>query len=242
MPAVVAPARSPVRPSPRARDRYRHDGGPVSPGPALRASSSAANSRMVSSIRKRTVPLWSLEITRLLSMSSVRISTGSPPSSAAGPQTASSSSSRQPPANTDIRANRARAGASRRPWLHAIASCSVRCRVGASRMGEAGRPMCCTSLSRMPFAPKRPIRAAASSMPSGSPSRRQADLRDRSGVLGGELEARLCAAGAIQEQAHRRGRHDRRTVRAVARQGEGQHRIDLLARESKGRPARRRRP
>ena len=53
------------------------------------------------------------------------------PRSSSGPQTASASSRRQPPAKTASRANSRLDGSRRRSWLQAIVACRVRCRSGS---------------------------------------------------------------------------------------------------------------
>ena len=129
--------------------------------------------RIVSSMRYRGASAPATASTRLCSTSVESASITSLPSSLAGPATASASSRRKPPENTDSRASRTRAGASSNSWLHVIVAASVCCRAGRSRAPEPGRSRRVVRRSAMARAGNSAMRAAASSMPSGSPSSRR---------------------------------------------------------------------
>ena len=122
--------------------------------------------------------------------------------------TASAASIVAPPANT---AKRAKASASRafsRRWLQSIVARRVRWRSGASR-GPLPRPS--STGARRAFSSwtsSSVVRAAASSMASGSPSRWRQISATALGVVVGQLEASVVAAGALDEQRAGRGLRD----------------------------------
>ena len=99
--------------------------------------------------------------------------TSSGRSSPAIPHTASAISIGPPPANTPSRANSRRSSGSSRSWLQSIAPRSVRWRSGRSRPPPAPRSSRSPRRCAIAAGESSRIRAAASSMASGSPSRRR---------------------------------------------------------------------
>ena len=80
---------------------------------------------------------------------------------------------------------------------------SVRCRSGTSRRPLTSRPRECSSRARIAAGGSSFTRAAASSIASGSPSRRSHDFRDRRRVLVGDGEAGHRGGRPRREQLHR---------------------------------------
>ena len=139
-----------------------------------RRASRAAYSRMVSSIANRGSPsALSSTRTRLWSASSPIRSMTSPPTSDAGPQTASAASSWNPPANTDSRSSRRRAAV-----VEQVVAPGDRAAQGLLALGQVARAR--RQDVEVVLEPARGsgpgerslIRAAASSMASGMPCRR----------------------------------------------------------------------
>ena len=132
------------------------------------------------------------------------------PGSWRGLHTASAASSVQEPANTARRRNRRFSASVSSSWLQSIAWRSVCCRTGRSGPPPVSRA---SRRSRRPSicaGERMRIRAAASSMASGSPSRRAQISAISGGVVGGQREGRLPRRGLADEQ--RDGRIARQRV------------------------------
>ena len=156
-----------VRELARRRARGALAGRPTAP---RSFACSMANSRIVSSIVNRGSPSTpSAWRTRLFSVSDVSPSRVSPPSPL---HTLSISSSPAPPTNTERRAKSSRSSSSSMSWLHAIAPRSVCCRAGRSRAPADSSPSRSPSRPSIAWGVRTRIRAAASSIASGRPSRR----------------------------------------------------------------------
>ena len=89
-----------------------------------------------------------------------------------GLPTASAASKVTPPAKTASRRKSVCSSGASRSWLQAIVSRRVRCRAGASRVPPVSRGSRCSNRASSACGGRIRTRAAASSMASGSPSRR----------------------------------------------------------------------
>ena len=137
---------------------------------------------------------------RLLSASDSRPANRSIPRPPSGSATANAASAVQPPAKTAA-GRRGAAPRGRRSWLQAIAPRSVRWRSGRSR-APPPRSRLRPSRSRISAGLSSRIRAAASSMASGSPpGARRSRRRPRAPRRRGRGRAG-CALRAIDEQGH----------------------------------------
>ena len=133
----------------------------MSPAP-MSSSLSAASSRIVSSMRKRSPPT----LFRRLASTSASI-----PSSDAS-ATSSAALREKVPAKTERRANNSRSSRGSKSWLHSIAARRVRCLAGASRRPPVRTGNRCSSRRSRASDPRDRKRGAASSIARGSPSRR----------------------------------------------------------------------
>ena len=157
--------------------------------------------------------------------------------------TASAASSVQPPAKTARRRKSACSSAVSRSWLQAIVSRSVCCRAGASRGPPVEQAQRRRRGAPEPLQQRRGgsalIRAAASSIASGSPSSRAQIGRDGGGVVGREREVRADARRPVDEERDGRVTRQRLNPRAAAscRGPERRDRELLLARHPQRGPA-----
>ena len=186
---------------------------------------SQANSRIVSSIRKRGSPVpSSMRQRRLRSTSDATSGRGLQTSS----NTASAASSVKPPANTARRRSSTRSSGGSSSWLQAIVSRIVCCRAGASRLPPMSNGKRRSSLARSAAGGKTLACAAASSMASGSPSRRRqisATTATFSGVT--ENVGSLARVRVRKETDGQRSRSVRRRRQGVARSGNARGRTGI---------------
>lgn len=146
---------------------------PISSASPLSLSFSRAYSWMVSSIIKRGSPSGPSSCrSRLLSTSEETPSKASMGRSPCASQTASIASSVRPPEKMAIRAKSVFSPSSRRVWLHSMAPLRVLCLSGRSLAPPVRSLRRLVRRARMELGGKSFMRAAASSMARGSPSRR----------------------------------------------------------------------
>ena len=135
-----------------------------------------------------------------------------------------------PPANTAKRAKHAFSSSPSRSWLQSIVARSVCWRAGASRAPRGQRGERRSRRSAISRGESSPQRAAASSIASGSPSRRRQMLATAAAFVVVELEVGVVSACALAEQRDRVDAGQRRRVIGAAglRQRERRHGVALL--------------
>ena len=178
------PAR-PARPACSANSvKYARWARRASSGSSQATSCSAAYSRIVASRWYRSCSTRTRDLSASLDSRSSTWSGAISPKAA----TRSAAASENPPENTASRRNTARSSAASRSWLQSRVARSAWCRAGADLAPPVSTPNTSPSRSVSCRTDSTRIRAAASSIASGSPSKLLAQLADRGRVGVGDRE------------------------------------------------------